>query len=149
MWLVRQWTPCVPPVVLWLWSFQIFHDLCGSRLVIAQEFFLTESLRHISNVRYVGWTFLRRMIREWYPGACCTEDPEKKLSQSPIGTSGVFRRWIADLFSKSNIHFLEVVSIKSTCEFKHIIEWVLLETVYKSVHSSGPDASHLRDFSGR
>lgn len=117
--------------------------------------FLTESLRHISNVTYVGWTFLRRMIREWYPWpeACCTEDPEKKLSQSPIGqligTTGVFRPWTADIFSKRNIHFLEVVSIKSTCEFKHIIEWVLLETFYKSILSSGPDASHLRDFSGR
>ena len=73
---------------------------------------------------------------------------KKKLSQSLIGALGVFSRWTVDIFSKSNIHFLEVVSIKSTCEFKHI-EWVLLETFYKSVLSSGPDASHLRDFSGR
>lgn len=114
MWSVRQWTPCVSSVELWLWSFQLFHDLCGSRFIFAQEFFLTESLRHISNVSYVGWTFLWRMIREWYPGECCTEGPEKKISQSLIGTSGVVRCWTADIFSKSNIHFLEVVSIKST-----------------------------------
>ena len=38
----------------------------------------------------------------------------KKISQSLIGTSGVVRCWTADIFSKSNIHFLEVVRIKST-----------------------------------
>ena len=38
----------------------------------------------------------------------------KKISQSLIGTSGVVRCWTADIFSKSNIHFLEVVRVKST-----------------------------------
>ena len=115
MWSVRQWTPCVSSVEVWLWSFQLFHDLCGSRFIFAQEFFLTESVRHISNVMQLRRLDIfvandSRMI----PRRMLHWESRKKISQSLIGTSGVVRCWTADVFSKSNIHFLEVVRIKST-----------------------------------
>lgn len=114
MWSVRQWTPCVSSVELWLWSFQLFHDLCGSRFIFAQEFFsngkltpyFERQLRRLDIFVANDSRMIPRRMLHW--------GSRKKISQSLIGTSGVVRCWTADIFSKSNIHFLEVVRIKST-----------------------------------